>query len=84
MPGDQLAILLRSSSTHWYLWTTGYLSSDQYPGGSALQCGYPNYAEWIVRDNWDSGFRTWVVVPEPATLLPIALLLLGVHHRRCQ
>ena len=32
MPGDQLAILLRSSSTHWYLWTTGYLSSRPVSG----------------------------------------------------
>jgi hypothetical protein len=35
-----------------------------------------------VQDGWDSGFRTWVAVPEPSTLLPIGLLLLAVRRRR--
>jgi hypothetical protein len=32
-------------------------------------------------DTWDFGFRTWVAVPEPSTLLPIGLVILAVAHR---
>jgi hypothetical protein len=81
-PGDQLIILLTSASDHWYLWTTGYWPGDMYPNGSAVKRGYPDYSNWVVQDGWDSGFRTWVTVPEPTALLPIGLLLLALQRRR--
>jgi hypothetical protein len=79
-PGEQLAILLTSGTDYWYLWTTGYWPSDFYTAGSAVKRPY-GAADWQLIDGWDSGFRTWVTVPEPVSLLPIGLLLLAFRHR---
>ncbi len=80
VPGDRLAILLSTSEARWYLWSNEYVV-DGYAAGTALN-RLPSQANYSPADPaWgpiaDAGFRTWVVVPEPAGLLPVSLVLLA-------
>ncbi|HTY87089.1 MAG TPA: hypothetical protein VMB80_06460 [Candidatus Acidoferrum sp.] len=82
-PGEKLVVLLSSSDSDWYNWdNSGYFNSNPYPNGTTVKLGYPDYSNWVTIDNWDFGFRTWVTpVPEPAGLLPMGLLILGLGRR---
>lgn len=81
-PGEKLVVLLSSNDPDWYNWdNSGYFNSNPYPNGTSVELT-PN-SNWTTVDNWDFGFRTWVAtpVPEPAGLLPLALLLLALRRR---
>ncbi len=81
-PGEKLVVLLSSSDSDWYNWdNSGYFNSNPYANGTSVKLSYPN-TTWVPVDNWDFGFRTWVVqVPEPSGLLPLALLILALGRR---
>ena len=81
-PGEKLVVLLSSSDSDWYNWdNSGYFNSNPYTNGTSVKLGYPDYSNWVTLDNWDFGFRTWVVpVPEPSVLLPVGLLILALRR----
>jgi hypothetical protein len=83
-PGQKLVVLLSSSDYEWYNWDNpGYFNNNPYPNGTTVKLGYPDYSNWVTLDDWDFGFRTWVLpVPEPSTLLPLGLLILAVRSRK--
>jgi hypothetical protein len=82
-PGEKLVVLLSSTDSDWYNWdNSGYFNSNPYPNGTSVKLGYPDYSNWVTLDNWDFGFRTWVVpVPEPSGLLPVGLVILALGRR---
>lgn len=89
--GELLAIVLRTEDdTGGYNWQGG--SVDEYVGGKAFYRGYAasepkgefiEYRHSLNNTSADFGFRTYVVVPEPATgLLLLVAICASVIWRR--
>jgi hypothetical protein len=79
--GDVLALVATSATPtypKWYLWTTsdsgGTPPAPQYTRGMAFNALLAPWT-WDVRASQDSGFRTFVTVPEPSGIL---LCLAGI------
>jgi hypothetical protein len=72
--GDVLAIVATSTIAYpqWYLWTTSDSAATppapQYSGGMAFYA-YPASAPWSASASRDSGFRTYVTIPEPSGMV---------------
>ena len=84
-PGEQLAITLRSAnaSSDGYIWLTGGQANDAYAAGSAVNRA--SGGTWQVLSGinlQDASFQTFVSVPEPASMVLLALPLLLAHRRK--
>ncbi|HEX8522205.1 MAG TPA: hypothetical protein VF669_08105 [Tepidisphaeraceae bacterium] len=79
--GEQVAIVASSAapSPDWYTWSSQNL--DLYGGGTALWKPASSSSFSIMSDR-DSGFRTWVALPEPASVALLSFAALAMLGRR--
>jgi hypothetical protein len=78
--GDRLAILgsTTAASPIKYNWSTN--GPQPYPFGNALWKNI-SFSNFVAQPDTDSGFQTWVAVPEPTLLGVITLTLFTLGHR---
>ena len=87
-PGDVLALVLRSSEPNepfqrGYMWWSYPQGRDEYPGGDAFRRFQGGTFERMTGNvATDSGFRTYVLVPEPAAVATMLAAASAVLLRR--